>query len=349
MPVDENLAALSDQLLVGTILAYTVAMLLYAVEYAFGRRGHVCAAAVPQPRLLVGAGGPPTEPLAQSPAEPLTHPPAESSAEPAREGPHESRSRAATAAGRIAVALTVLGWAAHLGSLTCRGLSVGRVPWGNMYEYTVALCLIAVAAYLLLLLRQPVGYLGAFVMLPVVSLLGVAGTVLYTAPGPLVPALNSYWLKIHVSAAILATGIFLVGFTTSVLYLLRERYDRRTLAGRPLRFPTTLGVRLPAADLLERVTFRVIAFGFPIWTFAVVAGAVWAEAAWGRYWAWDPKETWAFVAWVIYAAYLHARSTAGVRRRAAVGLAVLAWAAMMFNLFGVNMLISGLHSYAGLN
>jgi cytochrome c-type biogenesis protein CcsB len=330
VPVDEGMATLSDQLLVATILVYTVAMFLYAVEYAFGRRGHVSAAAT-EARVLVGAGGPPTE-LAADPPTAATGAPA-----------------GVAIVGRIAVVLTVLGVTLHAGSLACRGLSVSRVPWGNMYEFAVSVCLIAVAAYLVVLLRQPLRYLGAFVLLPVVLLLGLAGTVLYTAPGPLVPALDSYWLKIHVSAAILATGIFLVGFTTSVLYLLRERYERRTQAAQPVRFPTTLGVRLPAADVLERGTFRVIAFGFPIWTFAVIAGAIWAEAAWGRYWAWDPKETWAFIAWVIYAAYLHARSTTGVRGRAAVGLAVLAWAAMMFNLFGVNMLISGLHSYAGLS
>ncbi|MDQ6873793.1 MAG: c-type cytochrome biogenesis protein CcsB, partial [Actinomycetota bacterium] len=261
--------------------------------------------------------------------------------------PAARRSRTA-GFGRAAVALTALGWLAHLGSLTYRGLAVGRVPWGNMYEFAVAVCLVAVTAYLVLLVRQPIRYLGVFVMLPVVLLLGLAGTVLYVRPAPLVPALNSYWLKIHVTAAVLATGIFLVGFSTSVLYLIRERYERRVAAGRPVGFPTTLGVRLPAADALERVTFRVIAFAFPIWTFAVIAGAIWAEAAWGRYWGWDPKETWAFIAWVIYAAYLHARSTAGWRGRAAVGIALLGWGAMMFNLFGVNILISGLHSYAGL-
>ncbi len=334
MPVNADFARLSDSLLVATILTYTLAMLLYAVEYAFGRRGRVAvsAAAPVGERVLVGAGGPPTP---ATPANPTGIVP-----------PARSRT---VSFGRMAVALTAFGWLAHAGSLVFRGLSVGRVPWGNMYEFAVAVCLIAVTAYLALLMRQPVRYLGAFVMLPVVLLLGLAGTVLYTRAAPLVPALNSYWLKIHVSAAILASGVFLVGATTSVLYLVRNSYERRLSADAPLRFPATLGVRLPAADALERVTFRVIAFGFPIWTFAVIAGAIWAEAAWGRYWGWDPKETWAFIAWVIYAAYLHARSTAGWRGQRAVGIALLGWAAMMFNLFGVNILISGLHSYAGLN
>jgi len=338
VPVNASYAALSDNLLVATILCYTLAMLLYAVEYAFGRRGRVAVSAVAAPavaapvagRVLVGAGGPP----AVMPVDPTGV-------------VGERRSRTVNF-GRMAVALTVFGWLAQAGMLTYRGLAVGRVPWGNMYEFAVAVCLIAVTAYLALLVRQPVRYLGAFVMLPVVLLLGLAGTVLYTRAAPLVPALNSYWLKIHVSAAILASGIFLVGATTSVLYLIRDSYERRSVEGVSLRL-VSLGVRLPAADALERVTFRVIAFGFPIWTFAVIAGAIWAEAAWGRYWGWDPKETWAFIAWVIYAAYLHARSTAGWRGRRAVGIALLGWGAMMFNLFGVNMLISGLHSYAGLN
>ncbi len=334
MLVDQGYARLSDTLLVASILAYSLSMLAYAVEYAFGRRGRVAVSAAParaRAQVLVGASGPQTV---------------------EETGPDDVRAEPrgwAAIVGRLAVALTVLGWVAHIGSLTYRGLSVSRVPWGNMYEFAVAVTLIAVTAYLVLLTRQPVRYLGAFVMLPVVLLLGLAGTVLYTPPAPLLPVLNTYWLKIHVTAAVLASGIFLVGFATSVLYLIRERYQRRTSAGLTVRFPITVGSRLPEADSLERLTFRVISFGFPIWTFAVIAGAIWAEAAWGRYWGWDPKETWAFIAWVIYAAYLHARSTAGWRGRAAVSIALLGWAAMMFNLFVVNIVIAGLHSYAGLS
>jgi cytochrome c-type biogenesis protein CcsB len=233
--------------------------------------------------------------------------------------------------------------------LVTRGMSVHRVPWGNMYEFALAVSLVAVAGYLILLTRAPVRYLGGFVMVPVVLLLGLAGTVLYTKAAPLVPALNSYWIKIHVTAAVTASGVFLIGFVLSTLYLIRDRYERRVAAGHGVRFPITLGVRLPAAEALERVSFRTIAFAFPIWTFAIMAGAIWAEAAWGRYWGWDPKETWSFIAWVIYAAYLHARATAGWRGRRASYIAVLGWAAMMFNLFAVNTVIAGLHSYAGLN
>ena len=139
-----------------------------------------------------------------------------------------------------------------------------------------------------------------------------------------------------------ASGVLLVGFVAAALALVRSGYD----AGRQ-RFPYSLGDRLPEFNALERLTFRVHAFAFPIWTFAIICGAIWAEAAWGRYWGWDPKETWSFVAWVIYAGYLHARATPSVKRTVATWIAVLGWVAMMVNLFGVNLVISGLHSYAG--
>jgi cytochrome c-type biogenesis protein CcsB len=336
-----DLATLSDRLLVGAILLYSTAMLAYAVEYSFGRRGTVAraAAATSPGRVLVGAGGPDVD----SGPVPVVPPQDPESSGPGR-------------VGATAVVLTAIGALLHAGVLLTRGLAAHRVPWGNMYEFAVSVCLIAVCAWLFVVARQsrvvgdrqPVRHLGAFVMLPVVLLLGLAGTVLYTRVGPLVPALNSYWLKIHVSAAAIATGIFLVSFATGVLYLLRESYDRSTAAGRTPRFPASLGRRLPAADVLERTTFRVTAFAFPIWTFAIIAGAIWAEAAWSRYWGWDPKETWAFISWVVYAAYLHARATAGWRGRRAVWIAVLGWVTMMVNLFGVNLVITGLHSYAGL-
>jgi cytochrome c-type biogenesis protein CcsB len=168
--------------------------------------------------------------------------------------------------------------------------------------------------------------------------------VLYAPAGPLVPALNSYWLFIHVTAATIASGILLMGFICAALHLIRSGYDQ----GKQ-RFPYGLGERLPSAETLERLTFRVHAFAFPIWTFAIMCGAIWAEAAWGRYWGWDPKETWSFIAWVIYACYLHARSTPSVSRRLVSWIAVLGWAAMLINLVGVNLFASSFHSYSGLS
>jgi len=317
------MGALSNQLLVVTILSYLASMLCYAAEYAFGERGAVARVAS---RELVGAGAPVSLSTTVD--------------EQAREAVGLRR---VNRIGLVAVVLTGVGLAAHAATLLTRGLAAGRVPWGNMYEYVITATLVGVVAWLVLLARRPmVRPLGLYVTLVEVLLLGIAGMSLYTPAGPLVPALNSYWLKIHVSAAATATGIFLFGFLAAVLFLIRAGYD----AGKR-RFPYELGQRLPAADSLERLAFRVTAFAFPIWTLAIICGAIWAEAAWGRFWGWDAKEVWSFVTWIAYAAYLHARATPSVRRTTAAWLAVFGWATMLFNLVGVNLFVSGLHSYAG--
>jgi cytochrome c-type biogenesis protein CcsB len=252
--------------------------------------------------------------------------------------------------GRIAVGLTIIGAVVHASSIAVRGAAVDRVPWGNMYEFASVVGLIAVLAFLASLARAPqIRYLGLFVMLPVILVMFLAGTVLYAKASPLVPALQSYWLAIHVSAAASAEGILMTSAVITVLFLMRQRYDKRVTAQLPVRFPISLGGRLPEPATLDKVAYRTVAFAFPIYTFGVIAGAIWAEAAWGRYWGWDPKETWAFIAWVIYAAYLHARATAGWKGRSAAWINLLGFSAMTFNFFVVNIVISGLHSYAGLN
>ncbi len=326
---------LSNQLLVVTILAYLAAMLGYTAEYAFGARGVVArAAGRPAARALVtvgvaGAVGAPATPASVEP--------------PPAGGPPARRGIPAERWGQVGVAATALGALAHAATLVTRGLAAHRVPWGNMYEFVLTVCLVGVLAWFVLLVRRPAArHLGLFVTLALVVLLGVAGMVLYTKAGPLVPALNSYWLKIHVTAAATASGILLVGFVAAVMYLLRAGYE----SGRQ-SFPYSLSERMPAAETLERLAFRVHAFAFPIWTLAIMCGAIWAEAAWGRYWGWDPKETWSFIAWVVYAGYLHARATPSVKRTTATWIAVLGWVTMMVNLYGVNLVISGLHSYAG--
>jgi cytochrome c-type biogenesis protein CcsB len=322
------MSAVSDQLLVVAILCYLVAMICHAAEYAFGVRGAVArvAARPAQARELVTVGGGPS----LSPVEDVP--------------PPRSRDRSLLA-GHAAVLATAAGALVHLGCLVSRGVAAGRVPWGNMYEFLLSVTFVGTVAWLAVLSRRPgLRHLGLFVALTEVVLLGTAGMVLYTKVEPLVPALNSYWLKVHVTAAVLASGTFLVGFVGAVMYLIRAGYERGKRT-----FPYSLGPRVPKAEALERLTFRLHAFAFPIWTFAVIAGAIWAEAAWGRYWGWDPKETWAFISWVVYAGYLHARATPSVRRSTATWIAVLGWATMLMNLFGVNLFISGMHSYSGLN
>ena len=317
------MGALSNQMLVVTILGYTLAMMAYAVEYAFGGRSPVARVAT---RQLVGAG---------ARVEPVDEPP------PA-DVSGGSLGNAARA-GVAGVVLTLIGFAAHALALVSRGVAAGRAPWGNMYEFVMTATLVGMAVWLVVLARWPrLRHVGLFVALVAAILLSIAGMVLYTPAGPLVPALHSYWLLIHVSAASIASGVFLVGFVAAALHLLRLGYDRGKRD-----FPYSLAARLPDAGTLERLTFRVHAFGFPIWTFGVICGAIWAEASWGRYWNWDPKETWSFVAWVVYACYLHARSTPSVSRRITSWVAVLGWVTMMINLFAVNLFANGLHSYAG--
>jgi cytochrome c-type biogenesis protein CcsB len=249
--------------------------------------------------------------------------------------------------GRIGVGLTVVAAALHLAGLVARGLGAepARVPWGNMYEFAIAGAFGVTAIYLLLLRKYSLRWMGLFVTGFSVVTLMLAVLLLYVPAGPLVPALQSYWLVIHVVAAVIATGAFAVGAMASALYLVKARAERRDDAA-----PTGYVARLPKASVLDRVAYRVHAFGFPVWTFAaLVAGPIWAEYAWGRYWGWDPKEVWAFITWVVYAAYLHARATAGWRGKGAAVIALVGFATLMFNFVGINLFGSGLHSYSGLD
>ncbi|MET7392078.1 c-type cytochrome biogenesis protein CcsB [Dactylosporangium sp. NPDC005572] len=332
------MAALSDQLLVATVLLYVAAMAGFTAEFAFGRTGAVARVAA---RQSVLAGGPTIG--TEEPDEA-----AQPAGVAADGGRRPGANRAAARIGQLAVAATAAGAATQAACLVTRALAARRVPWGNMYEFIVMVSLVGVLVCLGLIIRRPrlrpLALVTTIVTLP---LLALAAMRVYTPAGPLVPALNSYWLKIHVSAAAVATGFFLCGFVAVMLFLVRRRYEIGLARGAaPQGLTTTLGRIVPAADALERVAFRLHAFAMPVWTFAVIAGAVWAEAAWGRYWGWDPKEVWAFISWVVYAAYLHARATPSIRPTTTAWLAVAGWVTMMFNLFAVNLVISGLHSYA---
>jgi cytochrome c-type biogenesis protein CcsB len=226
---------------------------------------------------------------------------------------------------------------------------VERAPWGNMYEFNITFSTVAVGVYLTLLaLKKNVRWLGLFLITTVLLDLGIAVTVLYTASDQLVPALHSYWLYIHVSTAILCGAVFYVGAVGTLLYLFKDSYETKLEnGGTPGRFATSFLERLPASSSLDKFSYRVNAAVFPLWTFTIIAGAIWAESAWGRYWGWDPKETWAFITWVAYACYLHARATAGWKGRKAAYLALIAFGCWLFNYYGVNIFVSGKHSYAG--
>ncbi|MBM7077790.1 c-type cytochrome biogenesis protein CcsB [Micromonospora humida] len=331
------MSAVSDQLVTFAILVYLVAMISHAVEYALGNVRAVSARVAPA-RELVGAGvggAGVTKVDGPVPDDTVT-------GTPPSTRPSRSAGRARLA-GRIAAALTVLAAALHLGALVTRGIAADRMPWGNMYEFVLTVTWIGTAAWLVVLWKRPsLRRLGLFLTLVMVLLLAFAELKLYVPVVPLMPALQSYWFIIHVSTIVFSSGIFLLGVVPAVSFLLRNGYEQGRRS-----FPYTLARRLPGAADLERLTFALHAFSFPIFTFAVIAGAIWAEAAWGRAWGWDPKETWAFISWVVYAGYLHARATPSVRRNVATWIAVLGFLTVLMNLFGVNFFFTGLHSYAG--
>ncbi|MEU7981190.1 c-type cytochrome biogenesis protein CcsB [Micromonospora sp. NPDC049081] len=329
------MSAVSDQLVTFAILVYLVAMISHAVEYALGNVRAVSARVAPARELVgAGVGGGGVDKVDAATTPPTSAPP---STRPSR-----SAGRARLA-GRIAAGLTVLAAALHLGALVTRGLAADRMPWGNMYEFVLTVTWIGTAAWLVVLWKRPaLRQLGLFLTLVMVLLLAFAELKLYVPVVPLMPALQSYWFIIHVSTIVFSSGIFLLGVVPAVSFLLRNGYEQGRRS-----FPYTLARRLPGAADLERVTFALHAFSFPIFTFAVIAGAIWAEAAWGRAWGWDPKETWAFISWVVYAGYLHARATPSVRRNVATWIAVLGFLTVLMNLFGVNFFFTGLHSYAG--
>ena len=242
---------------------------------------------------------------------------------------------------RIATAMMILGFIFLLAGVVTRGLSAGRVPWGNMYEFSITGALAFTGAYLAALRKYDLRWLGVLVSISALLTLGTAVTLLYVPSAPLVPALKSPWLVIHVSTAIISGGVFLLANVISAAYLYLDNMENKG--------PRKVWAdRLPSLDVLDQLSYRLVAFVFPLWTFSVIAGAIWAESAWGRYWGWDPKETWAFITWVAYAAYLHARVTVGWRGRRAAWLCLLAGSTFLFNYVYVNVWGTGKHTYSGL-
>jgi cytochrome c-type biogenesis protein CcsB len=242
---------------------------------------------------------------------------------------------------RIATAMMILGFIFLLAGVVTRGLSAGRVPWGNMYEFSITGALAFTGAYLAALRKYDLRWLGVLVSISALLTLGTAITLLYVPSAPLVPALKSTWLVIHVSTAIISGGVFLLANVISASYLYLDNMENKG----PRK---AWAQRLPTLEVLDQLSYRLIAFVFPLWTFSVIAGAIWAESAWGRYWGWDPKETWAFITWVAYAAYLHARVTVGWRGRRAAWLCLLAGSTFLFNYVYVNVWGTGKHTYSGL-
>ncbi|WP_179580945.1 c-type cytochrome biogenesis protein CcsB [Glaciibacter psychrotolerans] len=247
---------------------------------------------------------------------------------------------------RIGVSLTVLAWVLHLVADVLRGIAAGRVPWANMYEFAMTGTLVIMTVFLIVITRVDLRFLGTFVTGLVLVLLGVAALNFYVEVAPLPPALQSFWLVIHVFVATLGTGFFALGFALSAVQLLQFRREGLLAEGKAMRLKFL--ATLPSAVTLENLAYRINIIGFILWTFTLMAGSVWAEAAWGRYWGWDTKEVWTFIIWVIYAGYIHARATRGWRGSRSAWLAIIGFSAVMFNFGIVNVFFKGLHAYSGL-
>jgi len=260
-----------------------------------------------------------------------------------RDGWRDTR---ATASLRIAMVLMGVGWVAHLGAALTRGIAAGRVPWSNMFEFSMTSTLLIVLVFFLSRVWADLRFLGTFISGFVTIVLGIASLGFYVDVVPLVPALQSVWLVIHVFVASLATGCLALGFGLSVLQLLQVRRIAQQKAGVQPRIPFLAS--LPDADRLENLAYRINIVGFILWTFTLVAGAIWAERAWGRYWGWDTKEVWTFIIWVVYAGYIHARATKGWRGTPSAWLAIVGFSTVMFNFGVVNVFFKGLHAYSGL-
>jgi cytochrome c-type biogenesis protein CcsB len=348
MAINQGLSHLSDHFLMVTLVLYFLAVLAFAADFAFGKRtsAEPVKAEVPE---LVTAGAAGAAAATTSPASATTgtgRPGNGGAAAAGRTG--RPGLRDASFWVRAGLALTVLGLVAHIVGVVIRGLAVHRVPWGDMYEFVIAVTCVAVLFFLGLMIRYRPYRLGLFFMAPIVIIIGLAQTVIYTPAGPLVPALNSYWLAIHVTAITLATGTYVVAAVLAVVYLFADRQARRAAAGLPVRNGEVFRL-LPSPERLDQFAYRTVVFAFPLWTFGIMAGAIWADEAWGRYWGWDPTETWAFITWVVYACFLHARVTAGWRGRRAAYIQLVGFTCLLFNLLGVSLFITGLHSYAGLS
>jgi cytochrome c-type biogenesis protein CcsB len=307
---DAQWETLSNQGVAAAGVVYFLALLAYAVQWAALRD-------VPVRQAVAAGGGAPVVDVED-----------------------DRTSERVEMTGRLGVLLTAVGALAHFVALVGRGMAAdpNRVPWGNMYEFTLSGTFVVVALFLATTSRWRLSWLGPIVVGFVLCVLLADVLWLYEPVAPLTEALESYWLVIHVVAAVIATGAFTLGGITSILYLLKARSTKETgyLA------------RLPELPDLDRIAYRMHAFGFPVWTFGVlISGPIWAHQAWSSYWNWDPKEVWAFITWVVYAAYLHARATAGWRGRNAALLALVGAATLWFNFIGINFFsTTSQHSYA---
>jgi len=342
---NETLAQYANLAVYSAMAVFTIAMIAFAMDLA---------GAAPRSWAQVPAQEPGAErePALAGAVSPVSIPAIPAAADAAAAGglggdPGSPRTRKAAG---IAMMLTRLGGLLLIAAAALRGLSAHRPPLGNMFEFALVGCMFVVVAFVAISVRRDVRWLGLFVAGPVLLTLGLAITVFYTDASELLPSLKSVWLVIHVTVATFSVALFTIAFSVTILHLAKTWLERQA-ADDPRamsRLRTTVNMALPPARSLDRTAYGIHAVAFPLWTFTLIAGAIWAEQAWGHYWNWDPKEVWTFVIWVLYAAYLHARATTGWSPRAANYLALAGYGAILVNYMVVNVFFVGQHSYSGM-
>ncbi|WP_434809835.1 c-type cytochrome biogenesis protein CcsB [Microbacterium sp. bgisy189] len=326
------------------VAIYTLAFVAYAIDLARRSDQSIKAKDAALERELVAVGGSPIDAVRAE----------EALAADAISASPKERPRFVWA--RIGTSLTVLGFLFHLAGTVLRGIAAERVPWSNMYEFALTGMLLVVAVYLVTLFRYDLRFLGAFITGLTVVLLGGATLAFYVEVVPLADPLKSIWLVIHVFVATLSSALFALAFGLSVMQLLQARRERLAVAasatasdGGVVKTGPGFLRTLPSADALESLAYRFAIIGFIFWTFTLIAGSIWANDAWGRYWGFDTKEVWTFVIWVLYAGYIHARATRGWRGARSAWLSIIGFSAVLFNFIIVNQFFKGLHVYSGLS
>ncbi|ANE05240.1 c-type cytochrome biogenesis protein CcsB [Corynebacterium crudilactis] len=332
MPVNQTYAQFSDTAFVSAYIIYVLALILSLVYYVKqqgiidARREHA------RVNELVGAGG-------------STELPSDFADGVLPDDTLIQRESSARKLANMTQSLMWLGVTVHLVSVVMRALSASRFPFGNLYEYILMVSLFAIIGAVLILQRPQFRVIWPWILTPMLALLFYGGTELYSDSAPVVPALQSFWFPIHVSSVSIGASIGMVSGIASLLYLLRMWHPK----GKEKGFFGAVAKPLPSGKTLDNLAYKTAIWTVPLFGLGIILGAIWAEAAWGRFWGWDPKETVSFITWVLYAGYLHARATAGWRNTNAAWINILALITMIFNLFFINMVVSGLHSYAGLN
>ena len=325
MLVNTTMAELSDLTFRTAFIVYIVALILAFIYY--GRVNSVIEArreALAEQKVLVGAGGPEVVEKQKSDEDMIAN--------------------ARKWAG-MTQALVWVGVALHLVAFVTRGLAANRFPLGNLYEYILFMTAVIMVVAAVVVQRKNWHTVWPWLLFPMVIAMFLNSTVFHMQAAPVVPALQSYWMPVHVSTVSIGASVGLVSGAFALLYLLRMRQPR----GEEHGFLGAILRPLPDAKTLDQIAYKTAVVTLPLFGIGIVFGAIWAEVAWGRFWGWDAKETVSMITWILYAAYLHARATAGWKSTAAAWINVFAMAMTIFNMTYVNTVIAGLHSYAGLN